>query len=385
MCDVIIKNLKKYEINEEPIRSLKRCTKCVLPETMPYIEFDKDGVCNYCNTYKKHNYEDFSKLKDWANIKKQSGKTPDSLVSFSGGRDSSFGLHYFVKELGLKPIAYTYDWGMVTDLAKRNQKKMCDSLGVKLITITADITKKRKNIKNNITAWIKKPDIGMIPLFMAGDKQFFYFANKTKKQFKLNDILMASNPLEQTHFKSGFCRVKPAVLKTGENSSDIEKLPVSGYLKMSGYYFGQYLKNPSYINSSLADTFNAAICNFIIPHKYLRLYDYIKWDETLINNVLSNEYNWEKAADTESTWRIGDGTAPFYNYLYYIIAGFTENDTLRSNQIREGMIDREKALELTYRDNQPRFESLKWYFDIINMDMEMVLDRVNKIPKLYNK
>ena len=28
---------------------------------------------------------------------------------------------------------------------------------------------------------------------------------------------------------------------------------------------------------------------------------------------------WESADDTKSTWRIGDGTASFYNYIYYII------------------------------------------------------------------
>lgn len=33
--------------------NLKRCTKCILPETMPYIKFDEHGVCNYCHNYKK--------------------------------------------------------------------------------------------------------------------------------------------------------------------------------------------------------------------------------------------------------------------------------------------------------------------------------------------
>lgn len=32
---------------------LKRCTRCVLPETMPFIEFDADGVCNYCRNHTK--------------------------------------------------------------------------------------------------------------------------------------------------------------------------------------------------------------------------------------------------------------------------------------------------------------------------------------------
>ena len=28
---------------------------------------------------------------------------------------------------------------------------------------------KRKNVRLNVKAWLKRPEIGMIPLFMAGD------------------------------------------------------------------------------------------------------------------------------------------------------------------------------------------------------------------------
>ena len=64
------------------------------------------------------------------------------------------------------------------------------------------------------------------------------------------------------------------------------------------------------------------------------MFDYIDWDEKTVNDTIINNYDWEKAVDTNSTWRIGDGTASFYNYVYTLIAGFSENDTFRSNQIR---------------------------------------------------
>ena len=35
--------------------TLRRCTRCILPETMPFISFDAQGVCNYCNHYKPRN------------------------------------------------------------------------------------------------------------------------------------------------------------------------------------------------------------------------------------------------------------------------------------------------------------------------------------------
>ena len=34
---------------------LLRCSKCVLPHTMPFISFDSNGVCNYCNNWEIRN------------------------------------------------------------------------------------------------------------------------------------------------------------------------------------------------------------------------------------------------------------------------------------------------------------------------------------------
>lgn len=375
--------LLKYDIDIEPIKKLRRCVKCVLPETMPFIEFDDMGICNYCRTYKPQQYKGKEELSRWVKSLSVNKYGLDSLVSFSGGRDSSYGLHYFVKELGLKPVAYAYDWGMVTDLARRNQSRMCAQLGIELVIVSADIRKKRENIKKNVEAWLKKPDIGMIPLFMAGDKHYFYYANKVRRDFGIGPVLLASNPFEKTYFKSGYCGVKPEILRIGEEKRTMERLPAGGITRMASHYGLQYMMNPAYINTSIWDTVKAALSYYVIPHNYFLLYDYIPWNEKEVDKVLINQYDWETAADTESTWRIGDGTAPFYNYIYYSVTGFSENDTLRSNQIREGMLTRDEALELIYRDNQPRFDSIKWYFDTIGSSMYDALDSVSKMKKYY--
>ncbi|MFZ3383882.1 MAG: hypothetical protein WA144_08155, partial [Candidatus Methanoperedens sp.] len=65
------------------------------------------------------------------------------------------------------------------------------------------------------------------------------------------------------------------------------------------------------------------------------------------------------------------------------ITGFTENDTFRSNQIREGMITREKALELVETENKPRYESIKWYCDTIGINFDKTLEIINSIPRIY--
>ena len=69
--------------------------------------------------------------------------------------------------------------------------------------------------------------------------------------------------------------------------------------------------------------------------------------------------------------------------MYTLVAGFSENDTFRSNQIREGMISRKNALELVLDENKPRYNSLKWYLEIINLDFETTIKTINKIKRHY--
>ncbi|HPL95326.1 MAG TPA: hypothetical protein PLF15_00895 [bacterium] len=367
-----------YEQIKPQIDSLKRCTKCILPETMPLIEFDEHGVCNYCRHYQPLKIKGEEQLKQLVSSYRKNNGDPDCVMTFSGGRDSSYGLHYVKKKLGLNPVAYSYDWGMITDLARRNQSRMCGQLGVEHILISANIKKKRDNIKKNVLAWLKKPNLGTVPLFMAGDKQYFYYANKISKQIKAPLIVICTNLLEKTYFKTAFCGAR-----IDFNSKKPYALSPYNQLKLIWFYFKNFITNPSYINSSLLDTLGAFISYYFISHKHLNIYQYLPWDENEISETLINQYDWETAPDTSTTWRIGDGTAAFYNYIYYTMAGFTENDTFRSNQIREGVLTREEALKITRAENQPRWPAFRWYCDTIGIDWLMALEKINSAPKLY--
>lgn len=153
---------------------------------------------------------------------------------------------------------------------------------------------------------------------------------------------------------------------------------------MAVYYLGEFLKNPSYINRSLFDTLGGFLSFFVVPHDYLRLFEYYRWDEQEINETLIKEYGWEISDETPSTWRVDDGTVPFTDYIYYMMSGLTINDTFRSNQIREGRISREEAMRLVNRENQPRFKAIQWYCDRIGVDFESTVRTVNNAPRLYS-
>lgn len=364
---------------EKRVLLLERCRKCLLPNTFPFIQFNSQGVCNYCLNYKTVSMKDFEQLKQEINpLVKNMGNKSNVLIGLSGGRDSCYSLHIAKKELNLRPVAFSYDWGMITDLARRNQSRLCAKLKVEHIVISANIKKKREFIRKNVLAWLKKPHLGLIPLFMAGDKQYFYYSNKLMREYNIKVALFGENHLETTFFKYGFCGIKP---NFGRKKSF--SISVNAKIQMVGFYLGNYIANPAYINSSLLDTFGAYWSFYLEKHPYFNLYDYLIWDEQKILKTLKDDYDWEISHDTTSSWRIGDGTAAFYNYIYYIVAGFTENDTFRSNQIREGLITREKAFELSIKENQPRWDSIKWYIDTIGLEFEPVIERINNISKFY--
>lgn len=359
---------------------LKRCTKCILPETMPYIFFDDKGVCNYCNHYILRNVpKPREELFQLVSPHRRDGKQ-DCIVPFSGGRDSCYGLHLIINELGLNPITYTYDWGMVTDLGRRNISRMCSELGVENIIIAADIGQKRRNIRMNLEAWLKTPHLGMISILTAGDKHFFKHVESVKKQTGIDLNLWGVNPLEVTHFKAGFLGVRP----------DFEENRVysHGWKKQFNYQklrLKEMIKSNGYFNSSLWDTLSGEYYRSFTKKKYYyHIFDYWQWDEDIIDETLIKNYDWETAVDTSTTWRIGDGMAAFYNYVYYTVAGFTENDTFRSNQIREGHITRDRALSLVADENQPRYENIRWCLDALGMNFRDVIAVINKIPKIYS-
>lgn len=360
---------------------IRRCVRCILPETMPYIRFDAAGVCLFCNHHQKLTFYGRERLEHTLTPHRRRRDAPDCLVGLSGGRDSTYTLHYVKTVLGMNPVAYTYDWGMITDLARRNISRICGKLGVEHILVSADIHKKRDYIRRNVMAWLKRPCLGTIPLFMAGDKAYFYHAQRLKKQLGVNLVVLGENMLERTHFKTGFAHIPPDM----SDQNHVYTLSPLHKMRLVGFFVRAFLLNPAYLNRSMADSMMAFVHYYMTDRAYVNLFNYIPWDEQEILHVLRTTYDWETADDTSSTWRIGDGTAAFYNYIFMTVAGFSENDTFRSNQIREGIIDRETGLRQAALDNQPRLKTFQWYLDTIGLEKEIqeVLSIIHRIPKLY--
>lgn len=375
---IVSKEITKHNL-DKGIEKIKRCVKCLLPINTPNIIFDSNGVCNYCREYKKIKYGSDNKLRELVKKYRNKKGEADCIIAFSGGRDSAYGLHYLVEELGMHPVAVTFDWGMISNIGRRNQARMLGKLGIEQIIISADLKKVRSDIKKNLMAWLRKPDLGMVPLLMQADKVTEYYVDKVKKELGLELVFFCrGNELEREEFKAGYCGVKNA-----DPGGVIHNYSLADKLRLLRYYIKQFISNPYYLNSSLFSSMLGYLVTYVVPHNYIYLWHYIRWEEKKIIKTLFDEYAWEDDAETGITWRIDDGSPAFYNYLYGQIQGFTENDSFRSNQIREGLLSRKQALEIVSRENKPRYSAIQWYMSMIGVNGDRVLSTIDKVEKRY--
>ncbi|MEM7322494.1 MAG: AMP-binding protein [Actinomycetota bacterium] len=128
-----------------PAAPTRHCVRCGLPDNIPGIDFDADGVCRTCH--------DFDRVEP---ITTSWFKTPDDLVAklaevraratgdydcvhlLSGGKDSTYALYQLV-ELGFRPYALTLDNGFISEGAKENVRRSVAELGIPHEFATSDV------------------------------------------------------------------------------------------------------------------------------------------------------------------------------------------------------------------------------------------------------
>ena len=112
---------------------MKTCKRCINTTNNPSITIGEDGLCNVCRDYSKK--FDEQKLDEELKFLKtliSDENNFNSMVALSGGKDSSAML-YSVKEMGFKPLAFTFKIGynILTDSLKEKIERVCNNIGVK--------------------------------------------------------------------------------------------------------------------------------------------------------------------------------------------------------------------------------------------------------------
>jgi N-acetyl sugar amidotransferase len=87
---------------------MKRCVKCLLPETKPGLKFNEEGVCTACQHVemkKNTNYETRQYfLKNLCESYKSKHGEYDCIIAVSGGKDSTYQTHIMKNIYGMNPL-----------------------------------------------------------------------------------------------------------------------------------------------------------------------------------------------------------------------------------------------------------------------------------------
>jgi hypothetical protein len=326
---------------------MKRCTRCVLPENYPGIEFNEAGVCNYCLTHRKWRYKGKEELDKFLGPFRNKDGRYDCVVGISGGRDSSYALYYLVKVCNLRVLAYTGDNGFIPQVAKTNMKIMTDILDVELVTEEHHLLK--RCIKTNVSSWLRKPSPAMIPMICIGCKLgilrgLLECARKNKIPLV---VFSVATPIE-------IGLLKRRLLTTNLFGRSVSK---SKSLSLLFGLLYEIIQNPCYL-TPINTIVNVReylylyafqlerVQRLFYPHqKILDLFQYIEWNEDKILSTIKTELNWKKSLDSASSWRFDCRVNFLKNYLLRESLGITANDDCLSVMIRENMITREEALE----------------------------------------
>jgi N-acetyl sugar amidotransferase len=127
--------------------SYQMCIRCIMDTSVPDIEFDSEGICNYCKIYEMRLQSEMingeaaqQRLDTLAKTIKAQGvnKPYDCVIGVSGGVDSTYVAYIVKRKLGLRPFAVHLDNGWNSELAVNNIERTMKNLDIDLYTNVLD-------------------------------------------------------------------------------------------------------------------------------------------------------------------------------------------------------------------------------------------------------
>jgi hypothetical protein len=329
------------------------CTRCVLTEGTPGIEFDEDGICNYCRDYKSQQLELLgeAQLVELLERFKQKNrdKEYDCMIGVSGGRDSTYAMYKLVHDYGMRILGIHYDNPFTSPQAKENMERAAEILGVKILKWQFPPGEHVNATKKAIKVWARNPSSRMIPVVCAHCKNWWPTIFTHARENDVSLIVIGSNPLETASFKrKGF-----GGARTYHKITNLPRI-IRGAL-------AELFRNPGYLTLDwgliLSMYRGASHSSRYLRRRYrdisvIRLFDYLRWDEETVEETIKRELGWQKSAEVESSWRFDCRLDYLRRVMYSCLVGVTELRDLFSKMIREGMLSRDEALDRLSREDR---------------------------------
>lgn len=342
------------------MNELKICSRCIYDESIPAIEFDEEGVCNYCHMvdslieeYQTGKEAGLNRIQAIVDQIKKDGrkKKYDCVIGVSGGTDSSY-MVWWALQKGLRPLAVHYDNTWNTSIATENIRKVLGKLNVDLYTHVCD----NKEAEDIFKAFFKAgvPEIeASTDLALA--ETLYRAAAKYKVKYVLEGhsfVEEGISPLGKNYFDGKY--IKSIHKKYG-------KLPLKTYPLMTFWKFMKW--------------------TLFKRIKKIRPLWYISYNKDEAKKFLENEFGWQYYGGHHLENRM---TSFFHSvYCPQKFSIDYRNNTI-SAAVRSGNKDREDAIQEYYHQDpyiEPKL--LDYFKKRLELSEEEYIQIMNEKPKYW--
>jgi N-acetyl sugar amidotransferase len=343
---------------------LRRCTRCMIPETHETITFDAEGVCNVC---RQHEYK--KDAIDWIQRKREldeliesyRGKySHDCIIPFSGGKDSTFTLHYLVTEYKVKPLVVQFDHGFMRPRLRENNERTFKKLGVDVLSFRPNWHVVRKVMLESLKrkgdfCWHCHTGIFSYPMQIA-------------VKFNIPLLFWGEPSAEYTSYYSY------------DEPEEVDERRFNRFVNM-GITADDMMGMIEGVEPRDLDPFRYPPLKELrrIGYRSVCLGSYLPWDVKQQAEIIKRELGWQ-GNEVE-------GVPPEYDYekiecfmqgvrdyLKFIKRGYGRTTHLTSIDIRNGRMAREEAEKLTAEYDGKRPASLDLFLKYVGLDEEEFMD-----------
>jgi glucosamine--fructose-6-phosphate aminotransferase (isomerizing) len=314
---------------------MRRCIRCIMPETVPKLSYDDRGICSYCDSYAIGEPFGEKALTEILDLVRGQGRPHDCMVPLSGGRDSTYTLYLAKEVYGLNPLAVNADNEFRSEQAVVNMERVCQALGVDFVSVRSKREIRRRFVQANVRASIPRGLPALTGAFCRrcsyGYKSISYIEASRRK---IPLILWGTSSVEsaeRTH----------EVAAEGLRRSKCFKFVDPNLYRAEYYALLQRMEfhvpgNPLFSRKKpvLRDP----------SVREIRIFDYLPWDRRKIKEAITTQLGWQKPPDHATSWRTDCKLHEIVNYLWVKLAGCSVDCMGFCNMIVSGQMERAEAL-----------------------------------------
>lgn len=348
---------------------MKKCSRCLLPETHETISFDSRGICSVCQNREFRNEQinwSARRTELDALITKVKGTADyDCIIPFSGGKDSTFTLYFVVKELALKPLVVSFDHGFYRPNMLANRNRVVETLGVDLLTFKPNWLLVRKLMLQSLLekgdfCWHCHTGIFSYPMWIAIEKRVpLILWGEPSSEYASYYSYEDDEKVDEDRFNQ--------IVNLGITADDMK-------IRMGDEFSQRDFKPYTYPPRRLLRELNL---------QSLALGSFIPWNPKEQAKLISKELGW--------TGDEVEGVPPEFNYekiecymqgvrdyIKYRKRGYSRVSHLMALELRKGAINKEGAEKLISEFEGKRPASLDLFLNMLGLsegDFEEIIQK----------